>query len=140
MKRTLTLVACLLVAATAAWAEGPAASAGACMLPDLTGLSPDQAAAAALEAGFSLEVRKAAAAPLCPITFRCTSILNCTASLQCSQTELGPCCTVPSGITLCCTEGTIWVKQCPCRCTPTNPCSTECTNSTDVTKLCQSDA
>jgi hypothetical protein len=54
MKRTLVLVAVLLfILSSLAWAEG-APGGGRCVLPDLSRLSPDQATAAAIQAGLQV--------------------------------------------------------------------------------------
>jgi hypothetical protein len=144
MKRTLTFLVALLCTCSLAWAEGPlpdvapvaeAGAGGACVLPDLAGLSPDGIAAAALEAGLQIPANNAAA-PLCPTIFKCNSIANCAAGPVCALGSIGPCCTTPSGLTICCTGGlNIWVKRCPCQCTG-NPCAFQCVNSTDVTRFC----
>lgn len=138
MKRTLMLLACLLVTCSIAWTEGPTADlgpAGACNLPDFAGLSPEEITAAALAAGFQVGATKAAA-PLCPPVFRCNSIANCAAGPLCSLGSIGPCCTAPSGLTICCTGGlNIWVQQCPCQCVG-NPCSFQCVGSSNLTRFC----
>jgi hypothetical protein len=144
MKRTLILLVCLLVTRSIAWAEDPTPDAevvadpgpgGACALPDLAGLSPDQIAAAVLEAGLQIQ-GSPAAAPLCPTTFKCNSIANCAAGPLCSLTNIGPCCTTPGGLSICCVGGlNIWVKRCPCQCTAP-ACSFQCVNSTEVSRFC----
>jgi hypothetical protein len=143
MKRTLILATCLFAACSIAWAAGPTPDLGTvepgltdgCKLPDLSGLSPEQEAAAALAAGFRVAPTNKAL-PLCPTVFRCNSIANCAAGPLCALGNIGPCCTTPSGLGICCTGGlNIWVQQCPCQCTGF-ACSFQCVNSTDVTRFC----
>lgn len=142
MKRTLVVFAMLLFAGLA-WAEGPETNdepiadpglGGGCVLPDLAGLSPDQIALAALEAGFQTTPMNVQA-PACPVTFHCNSIGNCGIGPLCAIGNIGPCCSAGGGLNLCCINGNIWVKKCPCRCTG-NPCSITCPNSTEVNWHC----
>lgn len=149
MKRTLVVVAALLLTVGVAWAEEPAADAptpaaapadatfegGGCVLPDLAGLSDEEIEQAALEAGLGIQPPAQAAAPACPVKFSCNSITNCGAGSLCSLSDIGPCCTTSSGLSLCCITGTIKVRRCPCVCTG-NPCALSCVNSTDVKWRC----
>jgi hypothetical protein len=141
MKRTLLLLAALLLVPSLDWAEEPAPnddlfanSGGGCMLPDLAGLSPEQIAAAALQAGLQA-APTAVQVPACPVKFDCGSIFNCGIGPLCSLTDIGACCQTSGGPILCCTNGTIKVRQCPCQCTG-NPCAISCPNSTDVKWRC----
>ena len=141
MKRTLLLAAVLLLTCSLAWAEeAPPADAlfadsgGGCRLPDLAGLSPEQAAAAALQAGLQTSFHEVQV-PACPVKFDCGSIFNCGIGPLCSLTDIGACCQTSGGPILCCTNGTIKVRQCPCQCTG-NPCAISCPNSTDVKWRC----
>jgi hypothetical protein len=141
MKRTLSLVAVLLLTCSIAWAEETASapdpvadSGGGCMLPDLAGMSPEQITAAALEAGFQPAPNNVQV-PVCPVTFHCNSITNCGIGPLCALGNLGQCCNAGGGLTLCCISGTIKVKTCPCRCTG-NPCNIQCPNSNEVNWGC----
>lgn len=154
MKRALVLVATLMLSAGLAWAETPAVPApaggdspaaveghaadpavegGGCLLPDLAGLSQDEASAVALGAGFQT-ASTAAAVPACPTSFRCSSLTNCAKGSPCSITDIGTCCS-QSGLVLCCTSGTIKVRECPCRCTAFH-CLYQCVLSNDVQWSC----
>lgn len=152
MRTSVILAIALLLTAGVAWADeapsdtlapagqelayGDAAlDGGGCMLPDLSGLS-DQEATKALEgAGFDVAATQAAA-QACPTTFMCTSITNCGITGLCSVTDIGPCCTTSSGLGICCISGTIKVRKCPCGCTG-NPCNIVCPQSTDVRWRCR---
>src|SRR5262245_36151925 len=141
MKRALILVAVLLFACSVAWAEESASynalfagSGGGCMLPDLSGLSPEQVAAAALQAGFQTSPSEVQV-PACPVNFDCTSLFHCGVGPLCSITDIGACCQTSGGPIICCVNGTIKVQQCPCKCTA-NPCLISCPNSTDVKWRC----
>ena len=140
-KRTLILLAGSVLLATLARAEAPAPSgglfadsAGGCMLPDLTGLSPDQIAAAALVAGLQA-APTAAQTPACPATFDCTSLVGCGAVTPCTVELIGPCCKPAHGPTLCCESGNIQVTRCPCDCID-GRCQLLCVTSTDVKLSC----
>jgi hypothetical protein len=140
MRCTLILLVSLLLTAGMAWAEDNALNAdffaesgGGCMLPDLTGLSPEQAAAAAFQAGF--RTANEVQVPACPVRFDCDSIGNCAAGPLCSLTDIGACCQTAGGPVLCCINGTIKVRQCPCQCTGF-ACSLLCASSTDVKWRC----
>lgn len=137
MKRTLVLIAVLLLTGIPAWAEEPAivdAGGGGCMLPDLASLTAEELPAAALAAGFQLVTSAAAAVPLCPVTFHCNSIGNCAAGPLCALSDIGQCCS-SGGFRLCCLSGTIKVTRCPCRCTSTL-CSSQCVASDEVNWSC----
>jgi hypothetical protein len=141
MRRPLLLVVSLFLTASLAWAGDVAPNdplfadeGGGCMLPDLAGLSPEQAAAAALQAGFQASPNEVQV-PACPVKFDCTSIGNCAAGPICSLTDIGACCQTPSGPVLCCLSGTIKVRRCPCQCTGP-ACSLLCASSTDVRWRC----
>ena len=141
MPRTLLLLVTLLLMASLAWAEGPAPSVdlfansgGGCMLPDLAGLSPEQLAAAALQAGFQASPAEVQV-PACPVKFDCTSLFHCGVGPVCSITDIGACCQTSGGPIICCISGTIKVQQCPCKCTA-NPCLISCPSSTDVKWRC----
>jgi len=141
MKPKLLLFATLLLVASIGSAEEPAPnstffadSGGGCMLPDLAGLSQEQIAAAALQAGFQASPTEVQV-PACPVKFDCTSIFHCGIGPVCSLSNLGACCQTPGGPIICCTSGTIKVQQCPCVCTG-NPCAISCPNSTDVKWRC----
>jgi hypothetical protein len=149
MKRTLVLIALLLLTCSLAWAEEPAPgtsagaplggsiasdSGGGCMLPDLTGLSQEQILAAALEAGFQVSPTDVQIPP-CPTTFSCTSIPNCGAGTPCTVSIIGQCCKPAGAPPICCANGPIKEKRCPCVCTG-SPCAFQCINSTDVKLIC----
>jgi hypothetical protein len=140
MKRTPILFAALLLTAGLAWAAEPAThddlfadSGGGCMLPDLAGLSQEQIAAAALQAGLQASPTEVQV-PACPVKFDCSSIFNCGIGV-CAIADIGACCQTTGGPILCCISGTIKVRTCPCVCTG-NPCSFTCVNSTDVKWRC----
>ena len=105
---------------------------GGCQVPDLTGLSEEEAKATAIAAGFSVMEQVPAQLPMCPVRSSCPNILNCGVGGPCSASILGPCCQVPGGgLGICCIAGQITVKQCPCVCTG-NPCALSCVSSTHV--------
>lgn len=157
MKLSVVLALALLLCSGLAWAEAPAAhdatasapqatqapetaraapeDGGGCMLPDLAGLSDEEARAALVGAGFDLSMAIDTAAPVCPTKFSCSSIVNCAAGSVCSLTDIGPCCTYGGGLSLCCLQGTIKVRRCPCRCTAP-ACALQCLDSTDVSWSC----
>lgn len=136
MKRTLVLVAVLFLTGGMAWGAENDFQGGGCMLPDLAGMTPDQAAAAALAAGFEMSSAKLAAAnPACPSTFQCNSIANCGAGACSTPVDIGPCCDVAGGGTICCAAGTIKVRQCGCVCTGF-PCVITCPQSTEFRMRC----
>ncbi len=137
MKRTLFLVAVLLLTSTVAWAQAAdlrTAAGGNCQLPNLAGLSPGQRAAAALNAGLQVTYVDTTPVPACPVTFNCNSIAGCGAGSTCRNTVLGRCCQ-DGGAVLCCQFGEILEQQCPCQCTGA-VCSSACTSSTNVTVSC----
>jgi hypothetical protein len=140
MKACLILAVVLLLTPGLAAAEEAAPATadpfegGGCVMPDLAGLSEDDATAALRSAGFDLSPIDAAA-PACPITFSCNSITNCGIGMVCSITDIGPCCTTGGGLGLCCISGSIKVRQCPCTCTG-SPCSVFCPQNTDVKWRC----
>jgi hypothetical protein len=141
MKRVMILIVVLLCTWSVAWAETSAPASGfladsgdGCMLPDLSGLSPDQIAAAALQAGLQAAPNEVQV-PACPTTFSCNSITNCGAGTVCTVSIIGPCCKSAVGPVLCCVSGNIKVTRCPCVCTG-NPCAVLCGTSTDVKLSC----
>lgn len=141
MRLSLTFVLALLLTAGVAWAEEAVptdavqvAEGGGCMLPDLAGLSDEEAEAALEEAGFATSAIETAT-PMCPTRFSCSSIVNCGIGPLCSLTDIGPCCTTSGGLGLCCISGTIKVRRCPCQCTGF-PCNILCPQSTDVQWRC----
>jgi len=143
MKRTLVLVAALLLMGSLAWAETPAGEAapgaegfagGGCVLPDLARLTPDQIPAAALAAGFEMSTAVPATIQMCPTTFHCDSLFNCDIFL-CSASNIGRCCSAGGGAAFCCPTGNIIVTQCSCHCTG-NPCAIQCPQSTDIRWHC----
>jgi hypothetical protein len=107
---------------------------GGCVLPDLAGLSQEDAETALEGAGFDVSAVETAT-QACPTSFSCSSITNCGITGLCSGTDIGPCCTVSSGLGVCCIQGTIKVRKCPCGCTG-NPCNIVCPQSTDVKWRC----
>jgi len=149
MKRTLILAAILLLTAGLASADPAdtlsvdpvptldeifaADEGGGCELPDFSGMSEEEIAQAALEAGFGMEPIQAAV-PACPNTFKCNSITNCAKGPICAITDIGQCCG-RGGLVLCCISGTIKVQTCPCQCTGTF-CSLLCVSSNDVSFRC----
>lgn len=141
-KRTLLLLVSSVLVASLAWAEAPAPSGGLfadsggrCRLPDLTGLSPEQIAAAGLAAGLQAAPTEAAQNPPCPATFDCSSIFGCGAITPCTVELIGPCCKPAHGPTLCCDGGNIQVTRCPCDCIDPR-CQLFCLTSTDVKLSC----
>jgi len=141
MRLSLILAVALLLTAGVAWAEEtapteivPALEGGGCMLPDLAGLSDEEADAALVKAGFGTTVIETAT-PMCPVRFSCSSIVNCGVGSLCAAADIGPCCITSSGLGICCTSGTIKVKRCPCKCAG-NPCNIICPQSTDVQWNC----
>lgn len=143
MRSTLVFVAVLLFATHFALAQGtagraeaadPRLASGGCALPDVAGLSPDQIAVAALNAG--LQMSAATSDPTiqaCPATFLCSSIAGCGSSMVCSATPIGQCCTLGTAV-LCCAN-TIFVVRCPCQCV-LEDCPRQCGQSTQVTRSC----
>ena len=143
MKRTLVLVALLLLSLSSlAWAEGPAAApnpanGGRCVLPDLSRLSPDQAAAAAIQAGFqvSQDSSPTTTVPACPSDFRCSNLPGCAADMACFGFGIGPCCS--TGAAVICCGSNILVVSCPCKCVGED-CPHQCGQSTQLTWSCSS--
>jgi len=153
VKKSWILVVAVLLTAGLAWAEEPVASnatsdasflatvaaadaapqEGGCELPDLEGLSADEAEAALREAGFS-NAPADAAVPACPVRFKCTSLTNCGIGPVCGVTDIGPCCGT-GGLIRCCTFGSIKVTTCPCECTAF-ACLLSCVNSSNVQFSC----
>lgn len=140
MKRTLVLVALLLLSLSSlAWAEGaptavPGPAGGRCVLPDLSRLSPDQAAAAAIQAGLQVSASTpTSTVPACPTQFQCSSIAGCGSSMVCNVNPIGQCCTLGTAV-ICCSS-TIWVERCPCKCV-LEDCPFQCRQSTQVTWSC----
>ena len=139
MKRSLFLVAALLLLSNLAWAQAAGTVAdprvgGNCQLPDLAGLASGQLPAAAINAGLQMIFVDSPAIPACPETFYCNSISGCGPGPVCFETLLGPCCST-GGEALCCLSGNIIVVRCPCKCT--GPlCSAACAASTNVTLDC----
>jgi hypothetical protein len=157
MKSSVVLILALLLVSGVVWAEEatpqdsaaltatavsaepgaePAVEAdgGGCMLPDLDGLSDGEARSTLEKAGFDLTSAVSTATPVCPTRFSCSSIFNCGIGSLCAVADIGPCCT-RSGLTLCCIQGSIKVRTCPCKCTG-NPCNIQCPSSTDVQWRC----
>jgi len=141
MRLSLIFAVSLLLTAGVAWAGetapaevAPALEGGGCVLPDLAGLSDEEAEAVLDKAGFDTTAIDTAT-PMCPVRFSCSSIVNCGIGSLCSAADIGPCCTTSTGLGICCTNGTIKVKSCPCRCTG-NPCNIVCPYSTDVQWSC----
>lgn len=53
--------------------------------------------------------------PPCPTAVACTSPIGpCAIAINCTTTNIGPCCTTSSGLHRCCITGNILVKSCPC--------------------------
>lgn len=115
-------------------ADGPVLEGGGCLLPDLAGLSADDAKTALEGAGFGISPVETAL-PKCPVRFSCSSIVNCGIGGLCVAADIGPCCLASSGLGVCCLDGTIKVRSCPCVCTG-NPCNITCPNSRDVQWNC----
>ncbi|MEM9553287.1 MAG: hypothetical protein AAGC60_03450 [Acidobacteriota bacterium] len=151
MKRLLILSSLIFLVVSPTWAADPAAAVltatgaalpsapdwaldqGGCQLPDLEGLSEEEARARVEAAGMEITD---AAAPACPVSFSCNSLTNCAAGSLCSITDIGRCCTTGGGLGLCCAMGTIKVKRCPCRCTGP-ACLLSCVQSADVKWGCR---
>lgn len=111
----------------------PVLEGGGCLLPDLAGLSDDEATEALEGAGFEFRPIEAAT-PACPSPFSCSSIANCAAGHLCAVADIGPCCTNASG-PICCVSGTIKVRRCKCQCSG-DPCNIVCPQSADVKISC----
>jgi hypothetical protein len=150
MKRILILVAVLLLSSALSWAQtagtapapvaDPRTGGGHCQLPNLAGLTPEQRAAAVLNAGLQVtyaDVVVGSPYPACPTTFKCNSIDNCKAGSVCNFTVIGRCCHDGSAVLCCQDGGDIAVDRCACEC-PLNGggCSTVCLNSTNVSISC----
>ena len=148
MKSSVVFVLALLLCSGLVWAEDtttqdgaaatePAVEAdgGGCMLPDLAGLSDEEARTALVKAGFDLDAAEDMSVPMCPTRFSCSSISLCEASSQCTLTDIGPCCSPGGGLSLCCLQGSIKVRRCPCQCT-SFVCDIRCPDSTDVQWSC----
>ena len=135
MIRRLVFASVLLLIAFPVLAAEPPGGGG-CQLPNLAGLTPDQAALAALEAGFLIGAPDPTPAALqpCPTTFLCSSIGNCGAG-ACTSVTIGNCCLASGGLKMCCIGGPITVVTCPCHCTA-SPCNIQCPNSNEVTLHC----
>ena len=147
MKRVVILVAVLFLMSALSWAQtagtapapvaDPRTGGGHCQLPDLAGLTPEQRAAAALNAGLQMTYADTVVSPppACPTAFNCSSIAGCGAGSVCAVSVLGRCCQ-DGGATLCCQDGgDINVNRCPCKCT--GPlCSSACSSKTNVTVNC----
>lgn len=53
--------------------------------------------------------------PPCPTAVACTSPLGlCGISINCTTTNIGPCCSPGGGLARCCINGDILVRSCPC--------------------------
>jgi hypothetical protein len=148
MKRILILVAVLLLSSALSWAQtagtapapvaDPRTGGGHCQLPNLAGLTPEQRAVAALNAGLQMTYAATVTGPTpaCPTTFKCNSIANCQAGSVCSATFLGHCCR-DGNATLCCQDGgDIVVDRCACVCPFGVVCSSACTSKTNVSVNC----
>src|SRR4029077_12779301 len=102
MKRILILVAVLFLMSALSWAQtagtapapvaDPRTGGGHCQLPNLVGLTPEQRAAAVLNAGLQVTYADTTPVPACPVTFNCNSIANCGVGSTCNNTVLGRCC------------------------------------------------
>jgi hypothetical protein len=147
MKRILILVAVLFLMSALSWAQtagtapapeaDPRTGGGHCQLPNLAGLTPEQRAAAALNAGLQMTYADTVVSPppACPVTYNCNSVAGCAAGSVCSATVLGRCCR-DGNATLCCQDGDdIVVNRCGCVCTGT-VCSSACTSKTNVSVSC----
>jgi hypothetical protein len=149
MKRILILVAVLLLSSALSWAQtagtapapvmDPRTGGGHCQLPNLAGLTPEQRAAAILNAGLkmtSADIGVGSPYPACPTTFKCNSIANCQAGSICNTTVIGPCCHDGSAVLCCQDHGDIAVDRCACQCPLGTACSLACLNSTNVSVSC----
>lgn len=147
MKRVLILVVVLFLMSALSWAQtagtaaapvaDPRTGGGHCQLPNLAGLTPDQRAVAALNAGLQVTYADIVVSPppACPTAFACNSVAGCGAGSVCTATFLGRCCR-DGGATLCCQDGgDIVVTRCGCVCT--GPlCSSACSTKTNVSVNC----
>jgi hypothetical protein len=147
MKRILILVAVLFLMSALSWAQtagtapapvaDPRTGGGHCQLPNLAGLTPEQRAAAILNAGLQVTYADTVVGlpPACPTTYNCNSVAGCATGSVCNATVLGRCCR-DGNATLCCQDGgDIVVNRCGCVCTGT-VCSTACTSKTNVAVNC----
>jgi hypothetical protein len=144
MKRMLVLIAALFLISgligSVAWAEGtattPGPAAGRCTLPPgLAQMSPDQVAAAALQAGLQIFPKSSdIPIPACPTLFQCSSLPGCgVGGGACTTAVLGKCCSTGAAV-LCCTNE-ILVTRCPCRCM-FEDCPHQCDTSAQVIQTC----
>jgi hypothetical protein len=148
MKRILILVAVLLLSSILSWAQAagtasapvadPRTGGGHCQLPNLAGLTPEQRAVAALNAGLQMTYAATPVGspyPACPTTFKCNSVAGCGAGPVCSLTVLGRCCHDGAAVLCCQDGGEIVVNRCGCVCAGT-VCSSACSTKTNVTVSC----
>lgn len=114
MKKLLFLVlAFALVAPLAAVESAP--SAGSLPALDVTNLSQEEFLAVIGNTMVGIPDPTPAQAPPCPTSVACRSPLGlCALSLTCTVTDLGQCCIASPGLGMCCINGTIKVKSCPC--------------------------
>ena len=106
----------LAVAAAPAPVAAPASADNAAPLEaDLGALPREDFLALLRDAQVGVPKPGSAAPPPCPVAVACTSPIGpCGLSITCTLTNLGPCCTTPSGIHRCCLDGDIIVQKCPC--------------------------
>ena len=112
------------------------AEAGGCSMPDLSGLSDEDAKAALIASGFEVSEQVQAQLPMCPVVSSCNSVGNCGVGSPCALSIVGPCCQSTAGVA-CCAGGLNIVKsECPCVCTSTL-CSLQCAQTTQVRSRCR---
>ena len=81
---------------------------------DVGALSPEEVMALLQVTGLGVPEPVTAAPPPCPVNVVCTSPTGvCAIALNCTFTNLGPCCT-SGGLHRCCLNGDIIVKTCAC--------------------------
>ena len=129
MKKLLFTLLVVALAAPLAAAEAPSAIASepsssvvsAAATNDAPGLdvgalSPEEFMALLQAKGLGVPKPVTATPPPCPVSVACVSSTGgvCAVSLNCTFTNLGPCCSDGSGEHLCCLKGDIVVKTCRC--------------------------
>jgi hypothetical protein len=118
MKKLLFLVLAFALVAPLAAAEGPPGttpSTGSAPAPNVANLSREEFLAVIGNTMVGIPDPVQAQAPPCPTSVACRSPIGlCAISINCTTTILGPCCMTSGGPTLCCINGTIKVKSCPC--------------------------
>lgn len=117
-KLLLLLVLAFALVVPLAAADAPpvtAPSAGAAPAVNVANLSREEFLAVIGNTMVGIPDPSPAQAPPCPTSVACRSPLGlCALSTNCTVTNLGPCCIASPGQGICCINGTIKVKSCPC--------------------------